>query len=110
MSGGTFNYDQIVILKIAEDLKEVLEDHPENVQLIMREAIHQFQRAFVFAHRMDFYLTGDDSEKDLFKKLALDLADLEQAEEIEKGLKEVKQIRDGEIPKPSIDDINTKEK
>lgn len=101
MSGGTFNYDQSRILNIAEELEEMLErqgkeipedemyyssgeqfyeTYPENVQFIMREAIHQLKRSYVFVHRIDWYLAGDDSEESLYKNLTCDLAELENKE------------------------------
>jgi len=97
MSGGTFDYKQYAITEIIEKLEQVLEeqgkpnpdygryswepkllrDDSENVQMIIREAIHALKRAHIFAQRIDWYLAGDDGEESLFKRLAEELEQLE---------------------------------
>ena len=78
MSGGTFDYKQYAIIEIIEKLEQVLEeqDDSENVQMIIREAIHALKRAHIFAHRIDWYLAADYEAESLYKRLAEDLAEL----------------------------------
>ena len=65
-------------IEIIEKLEQVLEeqDDSENVQMIIREAIHALKRAHIFAHRIDWYLAGDDGEESLYKRLAEELEQL----------------------------------
>jgi hypothetical protein len=79
MSGGTFDYKQYAIIEIIEKLEQVLEeqDDSENVQMIIREAIHALKRAHIFAQRIDWYLAADYEAESLYKRLAEDLAELE---------------------------------
>ena len=102
MSGGHFNYDQYKIGYIAEAIEEELENqgkeidaeelrfyseeylerHPEErfhrtyskeVQKIFKEAIRQLKIAEIYATRIDWYLSGDDSAESMIKRLNKEL-------------------------------------
>lgn len=99
--GGYFNYKQIYINDIISDIEEELEKqgreipkeelygdeelseekvyytHPEIVQEKMKETIKFLKIAAVYVGRVDWYLSGDGSEKDFVKKLLEDLNSLE---------------------------------
>ena len=102
MSGGRFYYNQYRIREIWEDIKneldkqgkekpkedlryydkEYLEKYPEerfeqvyreDVQQIFKEAIDVLKKAEIYAQRIDWYLSGDDSEDSLVERLKSEL-------------------------------------
>ena len=92
MSGGRFNYDQYKIIEIAEyiesevnnsgkkkDKKEFsFEDDnypeykPETIDRF-NEAIEYLKIAYVYAHRIDWFLSGDDGEDNFHLRLTKEL-------------------------------------
>ena len=104
MSGGHFNYDQFRIKSIAEEIEEYLDDmgkerddvdslvmrdfydkYPEAkynrvesdiVQEKMREAIKALEIAYIYAQRVDWYLSGDDGEESFLERLDKELGKL----------------------------------
>jgi hypothetical protein len=102
MSGGTFDYNQYKIRQIWEDIqqkldksgkekskedlryydKEYFEKYPEerfedvyreDVQQIFKEGIEILKKAEIYTKRIDYYLSGDDSEDSLVSRLKSDL-------------------------------------
>jgi len=102
MSGGAFDYNQYRIREIWENIqqeldrqgqekpekylrhydKEYLEKYPEErfytvypeeVQKIFRDAIKALKIAEIYAQRIDYYLSGDDGEDSLIKRLKEEL-------------------------------------
>lgn len=102
MSGGAFNYSQYQIRQIWEDIQneldkqgvekseqdlryfddEYLKKYPEerfehvyrdDVQQIFKEGIEILKKAEIYAQRIDWYLSGDDSEDSLIRRLKEDL-------------------------------------
>lgn len=102
MSGGAFDYKQYQIREIWEDIqqeldrqgkeklkediwwldKEYLEKYPEErfyntypeeVQKIFRDGVEALKIAEIYAQRIDWYLSGDDGEDNLIKRLKEDL-------------------------------------
>ena len=105
MSGGRFDYDQFRIKSIAEEIEEYLDDmgkerydvdfletrdfydkYPEAkynrvesdiVQEKMREAIKALEIAYIYAQRVDWYLSGDDGEENFLSRLEKELKEVE---------------------------------
>jgi len=82
MSGGYFDYDQYKIAIIAESIQSLIED---NKQEFSDETIAEFKkgievlnRASVYAQRIDWLVSCDDSEESFHKRLAHDLDQLEK--------------------------------
>lgn len=103
MSGGRFDYDQFRIKSIAEQIEEHLDDmgkekydvdflethafyekypeerynriESEEVQEKMREAIKALKVAYIYAQRVDWYLSGDDGEESFLSRLEQQLKD-----------------------------------
>jgi len=101
MSGGKFDYKQYQINEIADSIEselakqgkvkskedlfcsaeyynvypeeEIYHTYPEIVQEKMREAIKQLRIAYVYAQRVDWLLSGDDSEETFIERLNEDL-------------------------------------
>ncbi len=90
MSGGHFDYNQFHIDAIADSIEYELEKqgkldedafhdkiynptHSEIVQKKMRKAVKYLKIASVYAHRIDWYLSGDDDESDFLRRLDEDL-------------------------------------
>ena len=102
MSGGAFDYNQYKIRQIWEDIQrkldrqgkekskedlkyyneEYLEIYPkerferiyrEDVQQIFKEGIEILKKVEIYAQRIDWYLSGDDSEDSLIERLKSEL-------------------------------------
>jgi len=100
MSGGRFNYDQYKINEIVEAIQHVIENNnvPYSQEELRRdtwlrpgdlhydfedetidkfkEGVEILKRAYVYAQRIDWLLSGDDSEKTFHKRLKEDLEKL----------------------------------
>lgn len=93
MSGGHFNYNQHFINDIADDIEELIEKNnvkPEywseitweqsNHQVYQMDIIEEFKKAvkilrkaYIYAHRIDRLVSGDDGEDYFLQKLREDL-------------------------------------
>ena len=85
MSGGYFDYKQFRITDIAETIdgliesNEGLEGHHFDADVIakFREAVPILHRAFVFAHRIDWLVSGDDGPRSFLERLEEELLMME---------------------------------
>jgi len=105
MSGGSFEWNQYRINDIIEYLQEEIDrngkeipieertmsqeyynkypeegfytEHSEKVLEIMKKAIGKLKESFIFAQRLDWYLSSDDGEESLIRRLNEELKDLE---------------------------------
>lgn len=105
MSGGHFDYKQYWINDIADSIeleldrqgkekprdelyynKEHYDEYPEDkfyptysiiVQEKMKEAIKQLRIAYVYVRRIDWFLSGDDSEESFIRRLDEELKTIE---------------------------------
>ena len=102
MSGGAFEYSQYKIRDIHEEIQSRLErmgkelpkeqlryfdkdyldkypeerfyaDESEEVKKIFKEGIEILKRAEIYAQRIDWFLSGDDGEDSLIRRLKDDL-------------------------------------
>jgi hypothetical protein len=94
MSGGFFEYRQYLMSSIADEIEQVIinnesEETDEWGSPISKgcseetikqfyEAIYYLKKAQVYAQRIDWLLSGDDSESAFHKRLAQDLAKIEK--------------------------------
>ena len=92
MSGGYFGYDQHAITNIADTIQAVIDanddssvdeygcqrgrEYPPEVIERMQEGVRVLQQAYVYAHRIDWLLSGDDGEENFLKRLDSDLSRL----------------------------------
>ena len=80
MSGGKFDYSQYKIKTISEDIESYLETNDqalsEETLREFRSAISLLNKALVYAQRIDWLLSGDDSEESFHKRLKKDLGDV----------------------------------
>lgn len=106
MSGGYFDYKQFDISRIADDIEEKLKNqgkekdredlqwyseeyllkypedrfhvsYSEEVQEVFKEAVRQLRIAEIYVTRIDWYLSGDDSDEGMIRRLNKDLKGLE---------------------------------
>ena len=89
MSGGTFNYEQHYINSIADEIEHQLSrngevsdygyltEYSEEVVKEFQNAILQLRKAYIYAHRVDWLLSGDDDEADFHERLREELRVLE---------------------------------
>ena len=88
MSGGRFDYDQYKIGYISEAIEKEIENNgkkkdrkdfsfeddyypeykPETIERF-KEAIKYLKIAQVYAHRIDWFLSGDDGEESFHKRI-----------------------------------------
>jgi len=90
MSGGYFDYSQYNITRIADDVDSLIRDNnlteldewgtyrsgrnfsPE-VIVKFKEALTLLRKAEIYAQRIDWLVSGDDSEQNFLKRLEEDL-------------------------------------
>lgn len=101
MSGGHFDYNQRRILDIAESVQHELDiqgkpkskeelfmeqeyydkhpeeavnfTYPEDIQKEFKKAVDCLEKAYIYAQRIDWYLSGDDGEDSFRKRLKEEL-------------------------------------
>jgi len=92
MSGGSFDFKQYVLLDIADQIQNVIDNnnstekdqwgdrvgHGYSKQVIeeFAMAVRTLRRAHVYAQRADWLLSSDDGEDDYLTRLAEDLEKL----------------------------------
>jgi len=104
MSGGHFDYRDYQLTQIVDSIKRVLNEqgkpkpkeelymnedyykkHPEEkvfytypteVQEKMKEGIKAIKIAAIYAHRIDWFLSGDDGEESFLERLSKDLKNI----------------------------------
>jgi len=95
MSGGRFDYDQYKIGYISEQIEKEIENNgkpkerkdftweddnypeykPETIERF-KEAVRYLKLAQIYAHRVDWFLSGDDGEESFHKRLNEELKHL----------------------------------
>lgn len=99
MSGGHFNYDQHKIRNISDEIKIILEKQgtpiedsysmyfdgvttfpvlPQEIEEKFEEAIYYLRKAEIYAQRIDYLMSGDDSEESFLERLAQELKNLDK--------------------------------
>lgn len=94
MSGGHFQYDQYKIQYIADSIKTLIDNndsqeltdwgdkigrgYPPEVIAEFEKAIHALNVARVYAHRVDWLVSGDDGEESFLRRLESDLKEIEK--------------------------------
>ena len=94
MSGGTFDYQEWRIDDIADKVEqeivnsesdEVRDEEERYIYKFSPETIKEFKRglkvlrqAYVYAHRIDYLLSGDDGEESFLRRLRKELNDVEE--------------------------------
>lgn len=86
MSGGTFDYAQHNILNIYEDIQSYINNQGKETEYgdkyeifepevlkRLEDAIECLKKAYVYAHRVDYYLAGDDGEESFLRRLKEEL-------------------------------------
>ena len=79
MSGGTFDHEDWIIGKIADQLRDEIESaeneerYSPAVMAAMRDGLRYIRKAHAYIHRIDWLLAGDDGEETFLKRLEYDL-------------------------------------
>ncbi len=80
MSGGRFDYKQYLIEDIAEEIERTVEKNgdafPSPVLDEFQNGVKALRKAAVYAQRIDWLLSGDDSPETFLERLAEDLEEL----------------------------------
>jgi Rad3-related DNA helicase len=96
MSGGYFEYSNFHLNTIAEEIKELIENN-NNTELdswgspigrqYSRKVINKFKKAVrvlriasIYAHRIDYLVSGDDGEKSFLERLEEELVGYENVD------------------------------
>jgi len=78
MSGGYFDYKQYEIGMIADQVEHLMRNPSENWNSgtieKLEECLHHLKLAQIFAHRVDWLVSGDDGEIQFHERLAQDIA------------------------------------
>jgi hypothetical protein len=82
MSGGAFDYTQYKIREIADTIEQYIRDNDKDMGF-SEQAIHKFKVAYValrqaevMAQRIDWLISGDDSEETFHERWKEDKYDL----------------------------------
>lgn len=82
MSGGHFDYNQYRISDIAEQITDLIEnnerEYTDETLARFTEAVSLLERAAVYAQRIDWLVSSDDSEDCFHRRLAEDLQELNE--------------------------------
>ena len=90
MSGGHFDYQQSRIRDISDEIERQIArngeknsygDKTEFSSEAIKEfktAVYQLRKAFIYAQRIDWFLSADDSEADFHERLAEELRTLKR--------------------------------
>jgi hypothetical protein len=77
MSGGYFNHTEAYIEYIKTGIEDVIDDKllglSDEVIDVLNEAVKTLQKAKVYVHRIDYFLSGDDGEESFFRRLKEDM-------------------------------------
>ena len=82
MSGGHFDYRQGAIDCLADDIEDLILHNgdagrhcyePHTIDRF-KEAVHHLRTAYAYARRIDWLVSGDDSEDSFHTRLAQDLS------------------------------------
>lgn len=96
MSGGHFNYNQHFINDIADDIEDEIRNNKKKGDWIsderweekgkqqfsdetikeFKKAVKILRKAYIYAHRIDWFLSGDDGEETFHERLKEDLEKL----------------------------------
>lgn len=89
MSGGHFGYEQHHIKDIADEIARIVKDEEkrditdryyEQASIdAMKEAYKVLLKAEVYARRIDWLVSGDDSDETFAKRLHKELSEVEHA-------------------------------
>ena len=94
MSGGHFNYDQYKINDIANDIQSLIDNNDtsepdewgcrigfgyskETIDEF-KDAVYHLRMAYIYAQRVDWLVSGDDSEDSFHKRLEHELQKLQK--------------------------------
>ncbi len=89
MSGGKFSYAQSRLSDMAVEIEEIIKrnsvpdecgfshNFSEETLEEFRKGIRLLRRAYVYAQRIDWLVSGDDSEPSFHERLSEDLLELE---------------------------------
>ena len=91
MSGGYFDYNQFHIDEIAREIERFLDERTdsdwdkqfysslsEKTIEAIREYTQEIKKAAIYAHRIDYLLSGDDGEESFHRRVKEDLAKLDE--------------------------------
>jgi len=84
MSGGYFDYHQYRIDDIAESIQNIIgrngsdEKFSDEIISEFKTAANLLRRAAIYAHRIDYLISGDDDEASFRDRLLEDLSELEE--------------------------------
>lgn len=88
MSGGYFDYEHHKLFGIAESIRELLrsdryKEFRESLSEDSLEAIHigevMVRVAYIYAHRIDYLISGDDSDETFLERLGQELQELNKS-------------------------------
>lgn len=78
MSGGHFDGKEYILKHLAEELEELVTKREEynlsaNCVRLIKRQIHLLECVYITIHRIDYLVSGDDSEETFHKRLREEL-------------------------------------
>lgn len=83
-AGGFFDYKQYEIDQIADLIQEIIDNNVYTVKTVnvLQYAVYYVRKAFVYAQRIDWFVSGDESEDSFHSRLKEDLDEIKRPEPI----------------------------
>lgn len=80
MSGGHFHYLQFNLTNIAYEIREQIKSGEWSAETVdeLWRAVETVEKAGIYIHRVDYLLSGDDSENSFRVRLGRNLEDFER--------------------------------
>lgn len=76
MSGGHFDYEDDRIDVVAFEIERLIENNDEygdTTIVEFKKAVELLKMSYIYAHRIDWLVSGDDSEETFHERLKKDL-------------------------------------
>jgi len=90
MSGGFFEYQQYHLGLMADEIQEIIDtngkengngmcyNYSDATMEEFKSAVLLFRKAYIYAHRIDWLVSGDDGEEEFHVRLQQELNELNQ--------------------------------
>ena len=86
MSGGAFDYKQNGIRDIIQQVEDIyenpalggLDEISGELAFVITNALFALKAAYIYAQRLDWYISGDDDEYTMYERLGEELDELEK--------------------------------
>ena len=82
MSGGSFDYKQYQVIMLADEIEQEIEhieqykNYSNNTLYEFKKGLNLLRKAYIYAQRIDYLISGDDDEESFHERLKKELSKL----------------------------------